>query len=181
MTRAFDAAFAVAFVVAAAVVAAACLAGCGGTAMPPPGSATLSLGGTASDGSGFVALDGDQQLIPGAQGGYHVWLKWRIEGMAPTKVHVHRESHRVSDDALILRADGALEVGAPAADGWWELPAAQPSFMCPTPLGITVIDQKIVFDVTLTSDDGATVAKSSAEATVHCPAGDQFCTKICSG
>lgn len=167
---------------ALALALVATLAGCGG-AQSPPGSATLLLGGAASDGSGFVALSGDQTLVPGAQGGFHVWLKYRVAGMAPATVHVHRESHRVSDDALVLRADGTQAVGNVAAEGFWELPAALPSFMCPTPLGISVIDQRIVFDVTLTGDDGKTIAKSSAEATVHCPGGDQaaFCAHICSG
>jgi hypothetical protein len=172
----------------AGVVAAALgLVGCGGSAHPPPppppGYATLALGSAASDGSGFVPLDGDQTLVPGAQGGFHVWLRWRVQGMAPATVHVHRESHRVSDDALVLLADGETDVGAPDADGWWSLPAALPSFMCPTPIGISVIDQAIEFDVTLTDDAGTLVAKQSAEATVHCPTGDQnaFCLKICSG
>jgi hypothetical protein len=159
------------------------LAGCGGSDRPPPGDATLTLGGCASDGSGFLAFAGDQTLVPGAQGGFHVWLKYRVAGMAPEKVHVHRESHRVSDDTLVLRADGTQDVGAAGPDGYWELPMALPSFMCPPPLGINVIDQRIVFDVTLTTEAGAPLAKSSAEATVHCPEGDQatFCQRICSG
>jgi len=168
-----------------ALIAAACaLVGCGGGPMqPPPGDATLALGSAAADGTGFVELGGDATLVPGAQGGFHVWLKYRIEGMAPEKVHVHRESRRVSDDALVLLADGTQDVGAPGDDGWWQLPTALPSFMCPTPIGINVIDQRIVFDVTLTTVDGAPLAKQSAEATVHCPAGEQngFCLKICSG
>jgi hypothetical protein len=168
-----------------ALIAAACaLVGCGGGPMqPPPGDAMLALGSAAADGTGFVELGGDATLVPGAQGGFHVWLKYRIEGMAPEKVHVHRESRRVADDALVLLADGTQDVGAPAADGWWELPTALPSFMCPTPIGINVIDQRIVFDVTLTTVDGAPLAHSSAEATVHCPDGTQaaFCAKICSG
>jgi len=168
-----------------ALIAAACaLVGCGGGPMqPPPGDATLALGSAAADGTGFVELGGDATLVPGAQGGFHVWLKYRIEGMAPEKVHVHRESRRVSDDALVLLADGTQDVGAPGDDGWWQLPTALPSFMCPTPIGINVIDQRIVFDVTLTTVDGAPLAHSSAEATVHCPDGTQaaFCAKICSG
>jgi len=169
-----------------ALIAAACaLVGCGGGGgmQPPPGDALLALGSAAQDGSGFVALGGDATLVPGAQGGFHIWLKYRVEGMAPEKVKVHRESHRVSDDALVLLADGTQEVGAPAADGWWELPAALPSFMCPTPIGINVIDERIVFEVTLSTMDDAPLAKTSAEATVHCPDGDQaaFCAKICSG
>ena len=169
-----------------ALIAAACaLVGCGGGGgmQPPPGDAMLALGSAAQDGSGFVALGGDATLVPGAQGGFHIWLKYRVEGMAPEKVKVHRESHRVSDDALVLLADGTQEVGAPDGDGWWTLPQATPSFMCPTPIGISVVDERIVFDVTLTTEDGAPVAKQSAEATVHCPSGDQnaFCLKICSG
>ena len=171
------------------LLVALALAGCGGGKVgmqPPPGDAMLVLGGAvASDGSGYVALGGDQTLVPGAQGGFHVWLKYRVAGMAPETVHVHRETHRVSDDALVLLADGTQDVGAvdPANDGWWELPKALPSFMCPTPIGISVIDQRIVFEVTLTTLDGAPLAKSTAEVTVHCPDGDQaaFCAKICSG
>lgn len=168
-----------------ALIALSCaLVGCGGGSMqPPPGDAMLALGTAASDGSGFVPLGGDTTLVPGAQGGFHVWMKYRIEGMAPETVKVHRESRRVSDDALVLLTDGTLDVGAPDADGWWELPTALPSFMCPTPIGISVIDQRIDFEVTLSTPDGTELAKSSAEATVHCPDGDQaaFCTKICSG
>ncbi|HWE30671.1 MAG TPA: hypothetical protein VHB97_21840 [Polyangia bacterium] len=171
--------------VTGALIACACaLVGCGGgPTQPPPGDAMLALGTAATDGSGFVALGGDATLVPGAQGGFHIWLKYRVAGMAPATVKVHRESRRVSDDALVLLADGTQDVGAPGDDGWWELPTAMPSFMCPTPIGINVIDERIVFEVTLTTMDGAPLAKSSAEATVHCPDGTQaaFCAKICSG
>ncbi len=170
-----------------ALVALACaLVGCGGGGgmPPPPGDAMLAVGTAAAvDGSGWADLGGDATLVPGAQGGFHIWLKYRVAGMAPEKVKVHRESHRVSDDALVLLTDGTQDVGAVDADGWWELPTALPSFMCPTPIGINVIDERIVFQVTLSTMDDQPLAKSSAEATVHCPAGDQaaFCAKICSG
>jgi hypothetical protein len=176
------------FAAAGALIAIACaLVGCGGAGekQPPPGDATLDIGTANSDGSGFVALGGDTTLVPGAQGGFHVWIKYRIEGMAPATVNVHRESHRVSDDALVLLTDGTIDVGAPGPgdDGWWEMPTALPNFMCPTPIGINVIDERIVFDVRMTAMDGTPLASSTAEATVHCPDGDQaaFCAKICSG
>jgi hypothetical protein len=171
--------------VCGALIACACaLVGCGGSGQPA-GSAMLTLGTAATDGSGFEALGGDATLVPGAQGGFHIWLKYRISGMAPEAVKVHRESRRVSDDALVLLADGSVDVGAPGPEdgGWWQLPQAQPSFMCPTPIGIGVIDERMVFEVTITTEAGAPLAKSSAEATVHCPDGDQaaFCAKICAG
>ena len=169
-----------------ALIAVACaLVGCGGGGtQPPPGDAMVAVGTAAAvDGSGWADLGGDATLVPGAQGGFHIWLKYRVAGMAPEKVKVHRESHRVSDDALVLLTDGTQDVGAPDVDGWWELPAALPSFMCPTPIGINVIDERIVFEVTLSTMDDQPLAKSSAEATVHCPDGTQaaFCAKICSG
>jgi hypothetical protein len=173
----------------AALIAAFVVAGCGGGSVmkqPPPSDGMLLLGtAAASDGSGYVPLAGDQTLVPGAQGGFHVWLKYRVAGMAPEEVHVHRESRRASDNALVLLTDGTQDIGTPGPDddGWWELPTALPSFMCPTPIGISVIDELIVFDVTLSTSDGAPLAHSSASATVHCPDGAQadFCAKICSG
>src|SRR3954470_23230701 len=108
--------------------------GCGG-AGTNPGSVSVTLGTAASlDGTGWQALTGDQPLVPGAQGGFHVWVKWKVEGMAPQKVHVERTVHRTSDGALVLTTAQAVETGDPAGDGWWTLPAALPSFMCPTPV-----------------------------------------------
>lgn len=175
--------FAVALLLALVALVALGVGGCGGSTPPPAGMASLTLGSAALDGSGFLPLDGDQTLVAGAQGGFHVWLKYRVAGMAPTEVEVHREAHRVSDDTLVLRTDGTQQIGAASADGYWELPTALPSFMCPTPIGVNVIDERIEFDVTLSTPDGAPLATGSAEATVHCPTGDQlaFCQRICAG
>jgi hypothetical protein len=174
------------FAVAGALIAVACaLVGCGGAGkmQPPPGDATLDIGTANVDGSGFVTLGGDTTMVPGAQGGFHVWITYRIEGMAPATINVHRESRRVSDNALVLLTDAQLDVGTPGDDGWWEMPTAQPSFMCPTPIGISVIDERIQFEVTMKAMDGTPLATSTAQATVHCPDGAEaaFCQKICSG
>jgi hypothetical protein len=166
-----------------AFVVAAALAGCGGPGAPPPGNVTLMLGSAMLDGSGFVPLAGDQTLVSGAQGGFHVWVKYRVRGMAPATLTVQRTSRRVSDNALILNSDGSLDVGAAGPDGWWQLDHALPNFICPTPLGVNVIDEPLLFDVALHDDKGELVAKSHAEATVHCPSGSEgdLCRRICSG
>jgi hypothetical protein len=150
---------------------------------PPPGNVTLMLGSAMLDGSGFVPLAGDQTLVPGAQGGFHVWVKYRVHGMAPATLTVLRTSRRVSDNALILTSDGMLDVGAAGPDGWWQLDHALPNFICPTPLGVNVIDEPLLFDVALHDDKGELVAKSHAEATVHCPSGSDgdLCRRICAG
>ena len=163
--------------------------GCHGGAMQPPpvGDFMVDLGTSALDGSGFYVLAGDQPLVPGAQGGFHVWVKWKVEGMAPQKVHVDRKVKRTRDGALILTTMQAIEVGSADADGWWTLLAAQPSFMCPTPVGISVDNEEVKFDLTLYGDHngepGALLGTTSATATPRCPtdAQQQFCQSICNG
>jgi hypothetical protein len=143
----------------------------------------LLLGTTAVDGTGFVALEGNQQLVGGAQGGFHVWLKYRVKGMSPGKVRIERTARRVSDNRLLLTTTGVQEIGPASADGYWELPTAIPSFMCPSPLGVKVEDQPTVFDVKITTVDGVLLGESTAEATPRCPTDEQaeFCHRICNG
>jgi hypothetical protein len=143
--------------------------------------ATVTLGTTALDGTGFLPLTGDQTLVPGAQGGFHVWLKYRLDGMAVGKLHVKRTVRRVSDDALILTTDGIEEVdGMP-----FELDRALPSFMCPTPIGVRVMDEPVKFDVRFKSEAGAPLGEGTATATPRCPPKDdaqaEFCARICAG
>lgn len=160
---------------------AASLAACGGVGHPPaPGSVTL--GTAALDGTGFVPLTGDQPLVPGSQGGFHVWLKYRVSGMAPGRVEVKRTVRRVSDDHLLLTADGTQDLGDETG-GFWETPNAIPSFMCPSPIGVNVIGERAVFDVLILDEHGNQLGEASAEATAHCPTGDQaaFCRQICAG
>jgi hypothetical protein len=164
------------------------LAGCaseGATFPDAPGadagSVALVLGTTATDGSGFFPLAGDQTLVSGSQGGFHVWLKVRV-GHAGGALTLHRTARRVADDRLILDTQGAVLVEA-GDGGTWEMPSAIPSFMCPTPIGVAVRDQAIRLVATLLDEGGATLATASAEFTPHCPDGAelQHCLDICSG
>ena len=169
-----------------ALAAALSLAGCGGGAATMPGAVQVELGTAASDGTGFLPLTGDQTLVPGAQGGFHVWVKWKVQGMSPQKVHAQRTVRRTSDDALILTTVGAVDVGA-SSDGWWELPSALPSFMCPTPIGVRVQDEEVKFDLVISADDngepGAQLGQTTATATPRCPTDSEmtFCQQICDG
>jgi hypothetical protein len=155
---------------------------CGG---PPPPTApgSVVLGTTQSDQTGFLPLTGDQTLVPGAQGGFHIWLKYRLGGM-PAAVKIARTVKRVSDGRIILDAGVRLQqVGEPGADGMWELPEPLPSFMCPAPVGMQVQDQPARFDVVVTTEEGAPLGEARAEVTPHCPpTGDpqhDFCERIC--
>jgi hypothetical protein len=161
------------------------LAGCAAeTAQPPPPDATnivVTLGTLGADG-GFAALAGDQTLVPGAQGGFHVWLEYEITGMAAGQVNVLRTARRISDGKLILKTTNQVMV-QPDPSGFWMTPNALPNFMCPAPIGVQVNDQPIHFELQISDDAGNLLATGTADATPHCPDGDQhdFCVMICSG
>jgi hypothetical protein len=151
----------------------------------PSGPGEVEAGSAAADGSGFIeVVDGDQvELIPGAQGGFHVWINVRVHGAAGI-FYVERDARRVADDALVLRGIGQpVEVPAEAMEDWWESPTAGPAFMCPTPIGIQVFDQEIEYTVRLVDESEAVIAEDHIVLTPRCPAGDQydFCLEICAG
>lgn len=157
----------------------AALAGCGG----PPSEVKVTLGGVTADGRTFAPLDGDQPLVPGSQGGFHVWVKLRFEGVQPGRVTLERTARRVRDDRLVLTTRTAVEVGEWDEGGAFELADPIPSFMCPTPIGVGVIDEQIRFEINTLDADGNVLAHDEAVATPRCPEGEQsqFCQNICSG
>jgi hypothetical protein len=168
---------------------AAFLAGCGGMQMnppppPPPGGETLALGAPAPDGTGFTPLSENQDvtLVEGAQGGFHVWMKYRLPNAVPERLDIDRTAHRVSDGALVLRAAGQVDVGAPGPDGAWETPDPLRMFMCPTPVGIKIVDEAIHYEIDLLDAQMTRVGHGEITLVPHCPQqNEQFCLQICSG
>ncbi len=145
-------------------------------APPPASSVSLTLGAPASnsDGSGFAPLhDGeDVTLVAGAQGGFHVWLKYHLDGAGPADAEgeLSRTAHRLSDGALVLRTQNVVTLDPD--------PPAIRMFMCPSPIGLSILDVPIVYELAL--DPGG--VHQSITLVPHCPVeqGD-FCREICSG
>jgi hypothetical protein len=136
-------------------------------------------------GNGFVPIaDGsDATLIPGAQSGFHVWLNVRVQGIAG-ELRIERAARRQRDDTLVFRGLAQrLDVPEAALGTWWESPIASPAFMCPSPIGIQVFDEPLVFEVRLLDLDGVILAEDSLVLVPRCPAGEQeaFCRSICAG
>lgn len=163
-------------------------AGCGESDVRPPpvGSLEVSLGGAPGvDGSGYVPLSGDAVLVPGAQGGFHVWMKYRVSGASPGVFDVSYTVRRTRDARLILTAKRRQEIGAPSAEGYWELPVAIPAFMCPSPIGVDVRDEpmRFVLEILAPAPDATLLGSATADVTPHCPDGDHasFCDEICRG
>lgn len=171
-------------------LAAACSAWAGCGAQPPPmmGLTGVTLGGSTATNGAFVPLvDGqDAPLIPGAQGGFHVWMRYRLTGLSPGTYRVARIAHRVSDGQIVLRIPpDSVDVGAPDANGYWESPMSLPMFMCPSPIGIQVVDEQIRYEIDVLDDSGKQTLSSGQVIMVpRCPSDPQqhdFCYRICTG
>lgn len=153
------------------------------------GRVELEAGTSGADGTGYVATDDgtDVFLVPGAQSGFHVWLNVRVRGIAG-ELMIERAARRQRDNVLVFRGlPQRMEVPDTALDDWWESPVASPAFMCPSPIGIKIFDETLVFEVRLLDPDAEEGAPPLAEDTLvlipHCPEDEQaeFCVSICSG
>ena len=175
---------------ARAWLAAAVLAiGCGGGPTPPPVlpdasspyPVEVALGGANLDTSGFTTLAGDITMVPGGQGGFHVWVKYRVTGAGAERVLLNYIARRVSDGRLILRNNIQVQLDAAGSEGYWESPVPIPAFMCPSPLGVVVQDQPLQFEFEVRDTAGALRGGATATFTPHCPTGDEHCVDICNG
>jgi hypothetical protein len=154
--------------------------------------------GTLALGTVDVARYGDQRwvdltdgqqvtLVPGAQGGFHVWVLYRTQGISG-RVQVSRIADRVPADGSarqrVLTTTGVLTI--PSSDPW-QTPDPIPSFMCPTPIGVSVLDAPIELSVRISpeSDASTTLAQSTVRILEQCPpvtdSTHDFCLKICQG
>jgi hypothetical protein len=155
--------------------------GCG--VPPDPNPCELELGTAGEGGAGFVAMPSTAVLAPGAQGGFHVWLGYRIKNAPPGTVKAAHTVRRESDSKLLSRGERKLEVGLAGDDGFWTSEMATPAFLCPSPLGVSVIDVPAVFEVTLTDEAGEQLDVQQVKTTLTCPEDAQkdFCLRICAG
>ena len=153
-------------------VLALLLVGCGGP--PAPLAHALVLSGLANDGGTAPLVDGqDVTLVAGAQGGFHVWLRYAYDGPAAAAT-LTRTAHRLSDDALVLRSSADVTVG-PLSD-------PLPMFMCPSPIGISVVDTPIAYTLDLTDGSDAPLASGTITLVPRCPEDEAtFCQQICTG
>ena len=160
------------------------LVACGDSGPVGSGEYELIAGGSALQGEGFVALEdgADAELVPGSQGGFHIWISLRFRG-ASGRLFFEREARRASDGELILsRQRRPIVIPESAESEWWELEAASAAFMCPSPIGVRVYDELIRFHIAVGTID-ETLAEDELLLMSRCPQGEErdFCLEICSG
>lgn len=142
------------------------------TGAPP---APLTLGALDATGAFVPFTDGqDVTLVEGAQGGFHVWVVYAYAGAIGVEVTLARDAHRAVDGAIVLRTSAQVTTVAQSDP--------LPMFMCPSPVGLSVIDQPIDYALAMTDAEGNTLAAGSITLVPHCPEGAvDFCMRICTG
>jgi hypothetical protein len=161
---------------------------CGGPVGKPDGGSdggaqwpegTLELGGLGPDG-GFAKMAVEVEATPGAQGGFHIPVTYRVNGQALPGVLFEHRIERTRDATLVSKGTRTWDVAPGAAGESWTTPGAVIIFICPTPVGVNVVGESLTFEVTATKG-GELLGKASASAVFRCSPGDSFCESICKG
>jgi hypothetical protein len=147
-----------------------------------PGDVAALIGG--SDGTVWQPLDegADAALHAGAQGGFHVFLHLRTRGLAAGLVTIERVGRRVRDGKVVTRARDRKQLDL-AQGEWLQITEPMLVFMCPSPIGIGIMDEAIRYELDLTDAEMRTVHVERT-ITPRCPEeADQraFCERICVG
>lgn len=146
--------------------------------------ASMVVGTGANGSEGFLAVeDGEDAILArGGQGGFHLWTNPKIRGAEGT-VYLDREARLVSDGTLVLRGIRlVIDLPEETMGDWWHPEQAVPSFMCPTPIGVTVYDQEIEFVFRMLSEDEELLAEDRLRVVARCDESDlEFCHEVCGG
>lgn len=184
---------------AAWVLGLAVFAGCGGgepigpadagLAPPDGGLLELDIGTGRLDGNpGFVPVEDGADLVlsPGSQGGFHVFVNLRIgsdlAAAVGTRPMVRREARRVRDGVLVSRTQRFEDFGE--RGGAYQTLGSLRLFLCPTPIGVEVADERLELEVELApSAEASAAAVGTLRFTPVCPENEQaeFCRQICFG
>ncbi|MEQ8272055.1 MAG: hypothetical protein RMA76_15480 [Deltaproteobacteria bacterium] len=161
---------------------------------PPPGSGALIVGAGEEDGSaGFIAVDDGVDLVlqPGAQGGFHVYVNLRFTEAsldkfgAEEKPLIRRFARRTDAGTLVSRSTHTTTLmPAPDAEGMYDTENSIPVFLCPSPIGVQVAEERLILEVEAAADeDDPEPIIDTLEFVPRCPEGDQeeFCRRICFG
>ena len=122
------------------------LMACGRVPDPMNPAVELELGTASSTGMGFLDMPAAATLVPGAQGGFHVWVSYRIKGASGT-VKANHTVRRESDGKLLSRGERKLEVGAVGEGELWESELATPAKFAITFVRFTTTSAAIMRNV----------------------------------
>jgi hypothetical protein len=152
----------------------------GGEPLWPAGTVEFGVPVSEED-FAFQPMPASLELHPGAQGGFHVPVSYRVGRSEPGATFEHRV-RRVRDGVLVSRGTREFDVEAPSDGGAWTADFPVVVFLCPTPVGVNVVDEELTFEVTVTREGGVLLGRGTAKAVARCPSANaSFCNSICKG
>ncbi|MBI2372412.1 MAG: hypothetical protein HYV07_00300 [Deltaproteobacteria bacterium] len=161
-----------------------------GPSEPSPGSFQIGkivLGGGHDDATpGFVELEPEDPiaLLPGIQGGFHMYVNARLtelDGTPPSSLVFEREARSEASKELLSRGKQRIEL-VPGPAGSLETGRPQQLITCPTPAGVPAAGHLVLLSVAVSTAD-SNESLGSAELLVRptCPtdALAAYCADIC--
>ena len=153
--------------------------GCGADGPPSPSAFELGL----QDGDTFVPLeDGAEVLLePGGQGGFHIEVLGRgpeqlLDDVGPEPL-LSARVRQLDNGLLASRIERRVRWVTTDDDGA-RMEQVLRLFMCPTPFGVTVVDEALSVEFQLRAEEDAAPATARVEIVARCP-DLPFCREIC--
>jgi hypothetical protein len=149
--------------------------GVSGTPLWPDG--TVTFGTTDDNGELFQNLGSSFTLYRGPQGGNHAYAKYQVSGghLASGATFEHRV-RRAKDGVLVSKGNRSFDVTA-TDGGVWTSEGAVIMFLCPTPVGVSIVREQLDFEVIVKGADGKFLGRATARSTLSC----DMCEVDCGG
>lgn len=149
--------------------------GVSGSPLWPEG--TVTFGTTDDNGEIFQNIGASLTLHRGPQGGNHAYAKYQVSGgqVAPGATFEHRV-RRAKDGVLVSKGQRIFDVTA-GDGGVWTSDGAATMFLCPTPVGVSIVREPLDFEVIVKSGDGKFLGRATVQSTLTC----DMCEADCGG
>lgn len=132
------------------------VAGCADPCADLTGEPSLELGGASMARDPFTPFEpgSERELVPGGQGGMHVWLTARIANICPRGATFERRAvDDASGETYYFASSEAHFRDGPSA-GVFDLVAPEPMFLCPNNIGGPVLGHPLRFVGSITDTEG---------------------------
>jgi hypothetical protein len=128
----------------------------------------------------FQALPAQLVLHPGSQGGFHAPLLYRVDHQTESAVVFEHRVTRSRDGVLVSKGTRTFDIDGAA--GSWVTDGPVVIFLCPTPVGVSVTDEALTFEITATKASTGLLGRAIGQVIVQCPdSGKAFCQSVCGG
>lgn len=134
--------------------------------------------GTSDDGIRFLDLADEQEVLlaPGIQGGFHVWLHARTEGLCSDAIRLERRLRDEETDSVYVFGRGPA-VFRDTGEGTAETTEAITMPVCPDAFAREILGRRLILEVTAT-DAMDNRADASLVIVPSC-GDDERCADLC--